>query len=230
MKKRRFRLDRILLILIAGISLRYIFDDMLEYHFSDFGYMKLHQQNKNILSYKDSAGVVRKLSYEALSPFKRGGKAVLELPHDHQLYRDYHHAIKQFPSVRSCLYSEEQYKNQPNLTRIDWDKIDVKEDAEVCLFRIADSYEEPEEMENWFYFQGIPYKPTKQHSQVDESRHILSANWATRLHGPLYYPNIFAKWLINSPIPLIKVWGESLSVYYNEDNSIHSTHASRTVK
>lgn len=83
------------------------------------------------------------LSTEASHPFANGDKKFIS---------GHEKAISQFPNVTDCLIEEESQKEIPDLRLIDWDKISSPVRADVCMWRVFNSYDDLEKVYNWFEF------------------------------------------------------------------------------
>lgn len=95
-------------------------------------------------SYEDSVGLVKLLASEQSAPFRgRGGSTATNNPR----YAD---AVARFPDVRSCLRDSEAGKETPDLTHFVWSRLRHEFDAEVCIFRIASSYQDVGAVQDWF--------------------------------------------------------------------------------
>lgn len=108
-------------------------------------------EGETFAPYSDSVGIVVRLSNEASEPFRYIGLT----PGEHPPFRAYLISIRQFPDVRSCLSEEEEKAKRPDLRAFDWEAIDGSRDADVCIFRVASSYQGPSELERWFEAQGF---------------------------------------------------------------------------
>lgn len=79
-------------------------------------------------------------------------------------FREYTQAIELFPNARSCFPSEIQSLNSTNtldVREFDWNAMQTKADAEVCVFRIAVALSSPEKVEAWlryFNFTVLRYE------------------------------------------------------------------------
>jgi hypothetical protein len=74
-----------------------------------------------------------------------------ETPH----YKHYRRAVRRFPDVQSCIADSQRAREQPDLTKFDWSKFENSKFAEVCLFRIATSYQSAQAFESWLGNQGF---------------------------------------------------------------------------
>lgn len=114
---------------------------------TDFGHenVEFHQ------AYSDRVGQVLRLSRESEFPFRFLGRTIS----DENVARRYGHSVRKLPSVQSCLIGDEISNARPDLTEIDWSKIQSLEDANVCLFRIASSYGKIDSFQSWLEFNGF---------------------------------------------------------------------------
>ncbi|MEE9389043.1 MAG: hypothetical protein V3U96_10565 [Paracoccaceae bacterium] len=64
-------------------------------------------------------------------------------------------AAKRWPSARSCLIEEERNSESPNISKIDWGKMRLHEDVEVCMFRILSSINSVTISKQWFISIGL---------------------------------------------------------------------------
>ena len=81
-------------------------------------------------------------------------------------------AIANFPSVRDCLIDEEQGKMNPDLRFLKWDEMKTLEDAEVCMWRIFTSYEDPKKIFSWFSFHGAKSNMSVEDLETDPITNI----------------------------------------------------------
>ncbi len=88
-------------------------------------------------------------------------------------------SIIKFPHVRDCLTPSEAAKEKPDLRLINWDKMLSLQDANVCMWRIFTSYEQPERIFSWFEFHGA-----ETNSKVSNLKETPITNFAAR---PLYF-------------------------------------------
>ncbi len=174
----------------------------------------------NFVQYSDRAGLVEVIANESTNPFLLNGKS-LETLQDHK--ENYGVAINKFYSVQDCLSENTKEMTNPDLTNIDWNKIDTKEEAEVCLFRIASSYKSPEAMLEWFklnHFSKVNFY------NKDYSKHIaVTALWPVKERGVIFSSNYFKKIWLNRI-----VHGQSFVVKYNKNKNLFGTGVSNTIK
>ena len=86
------------------------------------------------------------LSHQKFDPFLFQGKVMDE---EHPQWRKYSRVIERYPDVLSCLIRSEQSSPNPNLLLIDWDRVGTGSGAEVCIFRIARSLKDLEQLRAW---------------------------------------------------------------------------------
>lgn len=105
----------------------------------------------DISPYRDSLGIVARLSSETNEPFLFEGVR----PADHGGFDGYLDSIDKFPSVRDCLLESEGIARAPDLRAFDWRRMTGPGDVAVCVFRIASSYDSVDALERWFVAQGF---------------------------------------------------------------------------
>lgn len=136
-----------------------------------------------------------RLSKQETEPYLKGGKIVdTESP----LYDRNKAALKRYPDVLSCLKSDEISKLAPDLRRVNWNSIRSDKDAEVCVFRMISSIQNPEVTKQWLAEMGFRVsRIRKRPAGVFGLRHIegevlnLSAGWSFKENGSLYYDGIW---------------------------------------
>jgi hypothetical protein len=168
--------------------------------------------------YADRSGKVMRLSEQKTRPFLRVGNVESETSKFHG------EAMAHFPTVLDCLQKSEWDKPNPDLTKIDWKKIQTNSEADVCLFRIADSYTSPEDMKMWLMldgFVGIECMP-HQSGEYRKGWCQMRGGWAVKQKGPKYNNLLIEKILIMSPSP-IGAYGATVSIDYNEKNQVMFT-------
>lgn len=141
-----------------------------------------------------------RLAKQETEPFLFLGKVVDE---DHPRSGDYKRALRRFPDVRSCLVEKEREKPKPDLRQIDWDKIRNIKDIDVCVFRIASSIEDIENIKLWLLHHDFrvgkgsrinseDYVPKSETDRmfgfsailsVERFREILPQSWFARIFG-----------------------------------------------
>lgn len=101
--------------------------------------------------YADQIGDVVRLANEQSIPFQFLARTVS----DENVARKYGASVSRFPSVQSCLIKTERGKIHPDLTMVDWSKIRSTQDADVCFFRVASSYNNIDTFRAWLEFHGF---------------------------------------------------------------------------
>jgi len=71
------------------------------------------------------------------------------------LREKYSERAKSFHSVRDCLEESEKFSANPNLEKFNWEIFESTVDAEICIYRVAAAYKNPEAMLEWLKRQGI---------------------------------------------------------------------------
>jgi hypothetical protein len=131
-------------------------------------------------------------------------------------YKSHIKAVKKFPSVRDCMKSSEQKKPQPDLTQIDWEEITSDAEVNVCLFRIASSYDSPETMKKWLEldgFKGVACMPPTIESQ--QGWCALRGGWPVKERGLKYNASI-----LDAIFPFTFAYGASIEIDYNKSNRV----------
>lgn len=67
-------------------------------------------------------------------------------------WKQFRKAIRDYPDVQSCLTKEERDKENPNLLKLDWERVGYSSGAEVCIFRISRSLADLERIKSWLSF------------------------------------------------------------------------------
>lgn len=168
--------------------------------------------------YQERAGRVVRLANEETHPYLRFGRKVhVENPtekHMQSAMKKWLPSILRFQSVTDCLLRAERRKPQPDLTAFNWDAINSNEDAEVCLFRIASSYETPEGMEKWLKLQGFDiseYNSKSNENVIVSATLNLSENW------PKYGSNfLYTVWI------KIIAYSQSIDIAYDKNGDVFS--------
>ncbi len=84
-------------------------------------------------------------------------------------WNDYKRAIKDYPTVLSCLARDQRDKERPDLLQFDWQGLNKRIEMEVCLFRVFRSLKDPKLIEDWlvsFEFKFLGYRPTGLHQRA----------------------------------------------------------------
>ncbi|WP_424929782.1 hypothetical protein [Amaricoccus tamworthensis] len=112
---------------------------------------------REFLPYEDQFGTVVRLSNEENYPFRFYGRTLAQVENDggHRRAREFAPVLEEYPSVLSCLKPDQQRETRPDLSQVDWRKINFILAAEVCVFRIAASYQSVEGFERWLEGQGF---------------------------------------------------------------------------
>ncbi|WP_129422406.1 hypothetical protein [Rhizobium leguminosarum] len=67
----------------------------------------------------------------------------------------YNPSIRKYPDASACLVETERTNAHPDLTRVNWDSMDLTTDVDVCVFRILTSIGHIGEGRRWFETQGF---------------------------------------------------------------------------
>jgi len=134
-------------------------------------------------------------------------------------WNDYKRAIKDYPTVLSCLARDQRDKERPDLLQFDWQGLNKRIEMEVCLFRVFRSLKDPKLIEDWlvsFEFKFLGYRPTGLINALEVTR--LDANWT----GEQYYATTGANelfplmtWRI---LPRASIF--SLAVFFDQNADI----------
>ena len=93
-------------------------------------------------------------------------------------------AAKKWPDVRSCLVRSERNKDIPDLRKINWRKMRMDTDIEVCMFRIFASLGTPEKAKLWFEAQGFNLYVANLNNQYVKTWVSVQANYkSAKLEG-----------------------------------------------
>jgi hypothetical protein len=119
--------------------------------------------------YDDQHGIVTKLSEETTTPFRFVGRTLEGQGTERKFtVEQFRGSVARFPAVQSCLTDEQASATEPDLSSFDWTKMRGAEDATVCLFRVASSYQNIDAFESWIAQFGFhhasrsEYRPTRQ--------------------------------------------------------------------
>lgn len=147
--------------------------------------------------YEDSVGVVVRLATEADRPFMLYGDTIETSEGVARQYRD---AVEKYGSVLSCLKPDQRSTDHPDLAQIDWRQFRSTREADVCLFRIAASYQGPVEFEAWLVRQGFDRvtRGTANSPTRASDGESVQARWSTVDNGILFYPSIYQR---------LRLWG-----------------------
>ena len=97
-------------------------------------------------------------------------------------------ALMDFPDAASCL-KKPKLSGPVNLKEMDWDKIDNKEEAEVCIFRLLASYDDLSAATEWFEAQGfrVPENFSSARPHTDRTGMLrVSASHLIGTNGPKF--------------------------------------------
>jgi len=172
-------------------------------------------------AYEDSAGVVVRLSSEEYLPFVFMGK----IPgRGHPKYRTFRQPIARFPDVRSCLIRKERDAAKPDLTAFDWRSMGGATEAEVCIYRIATSYRDPDGFEAWLAAQDFGSIRQREGSVlINQTKEIyVQGYWPVEEKGVLlglrnYLYRIYLKYIADSLL---------ISVRYRDGFGVYEAHIS----
>lgn len=96
-------------------------------------------------------------------------------------------ALARFPDVPSCLTAD----TGGDLTRMDWDRIETRAEAEVCLFRLLVSNGDMARAADLLQEQGF----TVSTAPIElEDRQYLQASWSIRALGPQFPTHGWARY------------------------------------
>ena len=81
---------------------------------------------------------------------------------NHPLYggmlsKNYNIAFKRFNDTQDCLINDQKSSANPDLRLIDWDQFQSLQEAELCIWYIFTSLENPTEAEKWIRFHNPTY-------------------------------------------------------------------------
>jgi len=161
-------------------------------------------------------------SSEATESFLFMGRHIMN---EEQNYKDsdirrrkkYSSYILHYASVLDCLTDNARKMLQPDLTLFDWSEVDTPEAVEVCLFRIASSYDSPQDMGKWFVAQGIKIHTSE---RTVRGKKILGVGgtWDIVENGVKFSSNWFVKLYLENV-----AYSTSFGVGYYEDGTVYHT-------
>lgn len=159
-----------------------------------------------------------RLSNQETDPFLFHGRL---MDNSHPRWSQYRSALRKFSDVRDCLIREEQEKAEPNLLLIDWAKVGTGRGAEVCIFRIFDSFEMPEQGQRWLEIHGFSISPLQRIGADPERLRYetqpwfnLGGNWTVELYWERN-PN----WLVDlTGIDITYTYG--VTIMFAKNNSV----------
>ena len=143
-------------------------------------------------------------------------------------WNQYRRALRRFPDVRDCLVPEERNKPEPNLLHIDWSRVGMDREFEVCLFRIGRSLGSVDRMIDWLNyhefrvfsasrFRSEGYQP----SFADDPIFQVEASWSKD-----YKRELFGDPLLN----LFPNASNTIIVQYNDGKLLVGVHAETNSK
>ncbi|TCU10038.1 hypothetical protein EV132_12229 [Rhizobium sullae] len=99
-------------------------------------------------------------------------------------------AMMDFPDPGSCLRkSETEGLPLDRLKEMDWDRIDNKDEADVCMFRLLGSYPNLSYATDWFEAQGFDvsanFSSARPNIEQDGTQRV-SAGYSIRKNGPKF--------------------------------------------
>ncbi|MEL6521898.1 MAG: hypothetical protein AAFQ66_13095 [Pseudomonadota bacterium] len=149
-----------------------------------------------VIPYHDTAGVVARHADETILPYKSGTSPK----------RSY---AKDFAHVLDCLSRAEAIKDKPDLTTYDLTKAPSRHALETCVFRIAASYETPNDMLSWLKTKAPHVSSGK--GGCCGSQYYVSGRWNIRKTGHPWPSNWFDHF-----------WDEEahISIQYSKDNEV----------
>ena len=148
-------------------------------------------------------------------------------------FREYTQAIERFPNTRSCFPSEIQSLNSTNtldVREFDWNAMQTKAGAEVCVFRISVALSSPEKVEAWlryFNFTVLRYeesgrRPIPNSEQGGGRGFVISGRQSLHNSRLLYRgPRFFYKgWWFEYLIRSIFVYEQGIIIIYDNTGSV----------
>ncbi len=140
------------------------------------------------------------LANQETDPFLFLGKVVDKL---HPRWMRYWLALWQYPNVKSCLEKSEREKKEPNLLKLDWDRVGTGSGAEVCVFRLASSLGSADRTLTWLQYQKFRFRGLNRRG---------SQNFQPRFDTePIY--QVTARWSIEQYREVNPSWLSSLTGY-----------------
>lgn len=99
-------------------------------------------------------------------------------------------ALMDFPDLESCLKkAETDGLSIDRLKEMDWDRIDNKDEADVCMFRLLGSYPNLSYATDWFEAQGFDVSDdfSSAHPYIErDGTQRITGGYSIRKHGPKY--------------------------------------------
>ena len=128
------------------------------------------------------------LSSEETEPYLVSGKAPRK--------RGDIRAAEKWPDVRSCLVRSERNKDTPDLRKINWRKMRMDTDIEVCMFRIFTSLGTPEKAKLWYVEQGLLRVKIENYQASNQEITRVKAYNSPRADRRIYIPAVGIQALI----------------------------------
>ncbi len=131
-------------------------------------------------------------------------------------------AAKRWPNVRSCLIREESIAKQPDISRIDWGRMKLPEDLDVCMFRIFSSINSVKSTKLWFTENGLADARIYVH-KIGQQRYLQLR--ATNKPKETQF-KFLGRFQQEPSFFLPQIYLESFSVRWTLDGRLYSTHFS----
>lgn len=169
--------------------------------------------------YYDRFGPIIRLANEAETPFMFAGRTISETGNVER----FRGSVRRYPSVQSCLVMEAAEKTEPDLSAIDWSHMRDSEDATVCLFRIASSYEDKDVFQSWLaqFGFGSFFELVDDYYQYENST-LLTASRDHSENGGRLIPYKLIERLFSFD------YSTSISAYFSKDGKVISMKYSYT--
>jgi len=133
-------------------------------------------------------------------------------------------AAKKWPDARSCLIRSELKQKYPDLRKINWRKMRMDTDIEVCMFRIFNSLGTPELNKHWFMKQGLSPDIVNVHNEyVQTWVSVQGTRKSPKLGGSLVPPKGIRSLVLGSIS-----WSESFSASWDKTGKLISVSHSFT--
>ncbi|MBO9410261.1 MULTISPECIES: hypothetical protein [unclassified Ruegeria] len=140
------------------------------------------------------------LANQETDPFLFLGKTVDSV---HPQWKRYRRALRRFPDVTSCLIESEREKKEPNLLKLDWEKVGTGSGAEVCVFRVASSLGTADRTLKWLEYQRFRFSGLNRRGSQNFQPHFDTQ--------PIY--QVTARWTIEQYRETNPSWLSSLTGY-----------------
>ena len=149
-----------------------------------------------IFPYRDGAGLVVRHAGEMVYPFRSGTQPG-------QMYST------GFENVLDCLPPVEAAKTKPDLTSYDLENAPSRYAAETCVFRIAASYETPDDMAVWLSQKSS--NVTVRSDSCCEEKVSVSGMWDLRVSSHPWKASWFERF-----------WDEQahITIYYSPNGEV----------